>query len=76
MMRAQPIVGLGFAALLVAVLAVAARGADAEVAQVRIAFLSQIVERPPKLSNLDLPPGDEGVAGGRLSINLADVAPQ
>ncbi len=35
---------------------------------VRIAYLSQITERPPKLSNLELPPDDEGVQGGRLAI--------
>lgn len=33
-----------------------------------LAYLSQIVERPPKISNLDVPPEDEGFAGGRLSI--------
>ena len=67
-MRAYRIAGLGLGALLLAVSAMAARGAAAEVAQVRIALLSQIVERPPKLSNLDLPADDEGAAGGRLSI--------
>ncbi|MFQ5467497.1 MAG: ABC transporter substrate-binding protein [Kiloniellaceae bacterium] len=40
----------------------------AEVARITIAYLSQAAERPPKLSNLDLPPADQGVAGGRLSI--------
>lgn len=40
----------------------------AEVARIPIAYLSQVVERPPKLSNLDLPPEDQGLAGGRLSI--------
>lgn len=39
-----------------------------EVAAIPIAYLSQEVELPPKLSNLELPPGDEGVAGGLLSI--------
>lgn len=39
-----------------------------EVAVVRIAYLEQVTERPPKLSNLELPPEDEGIAGGRLSI--------
>lgn len=34
-----------------------------------LAYLSQIVERPPKISNLDVPPEDEGFAGGRLSIS-------
>ena len=35
---------------------------------VRIALLSQIVELPPKLSNLDLPPEDEGLRGGELAV--------
>ncbi len=35
---------------------------------VRIAYLSQVSERPPKLSNLELPPEDEGVQGGRLAV--------
>lgn len=33
-----------------------------------LAFLSQVVEQPPKISNLDVPPEDEGFAGARLSI--------
>jgi ABC transporter substrate binding protein (PQQ-dependent alcohol dehydrogenase system) len=43
-------------------------GGAQEPETVRIAYLSQVVERPPKLSNLDLPPEDEGVQGGRLAI--------
>jgi ABC transporter substrate binding protein (PQQ-dependent alcohol dehydrogenase system) len=43
-------------------------GGAQELETVRIAYLSQVVERPPKLSNLDLPPEDEGVQGGRLAI--------
>ncbi len=39
---------------------------DVEV--VRIAYLRQVIERPPKLSNLDLPPQDEGIQGGLLGI--------
>ncbi|WP_218940023.1 ABC transporter substrate-binding protein [Denitrobaculum tricleocarpae] len=42
--------------------------AAAESEEVAIAYISQIVERPPKLSNLDIPPEDEGLAGGLLSI--------
>lgn len=42
--------------------------AATEAQEVAIAYLSQIVERPPKLSNLDIPPEDEGLAGGLLSI--------
>ncbi len=50
--------GLGFAGA----------GWAAEFARIPIAYLSQVMERPPKLSNLDLPPEDQGLAGGRLSI--------
>ncbi len=39
-----------------------------DVAIVRIAYLSHVVERPPKLSNLELPPQDEGIRGGQLAI--------
>jgi len=42
--------------------------AAAELSKIEIALLSQILERPPKLSNLDIPPEDEGAAGGELSI--------
>jgi len=58
------------AAAIAVALALGAPGAAraAEVARISIAYLSQVVERPPKLSNLVLPPDDEGFAGGRLSI--------
>jgi ABC transporter substrate binding protein (PQQ-dependent alcohol dehydrogenase system) len=36
--------------------------------RIPIAYVSQVLERPPALSNLDLPPSDEGIAGGQLSI--------
>ena len=39
-----------------------------DMAIVRIAYLSQVVERPPKLSNLELAPQDEGIRGGQLAI--------
>ena len=42
--------------------------AAGEAQEIPIAYLSQIVERPPKLSNLDIPPDNEGLAGGLLSI--------
>ena len=42
--------------------------ATAELAKIEIALLSQPQELPPKLSNLDIPPNDEGIAGGELSI--------
>ncbi len=38
------------------------------VAVVRIAVLSQLVERPPALSNLELPPDDSGLLGARMAI--------
>lgn len=40
----------------------------ADMAIVRIAYLTQEVERPPALSNLDEPPADEGIAGARQGI--------
>ncbi|MCP4304217.1 MAG: ABC transporter substrate-binding protein [bacterium] len=46
------------------------------VQEIPVAYLSQIVERPPKLSNLDLPPDDEGFAGGRLSVIDSNVTGQ
>lgn len=57
---------LGFSALLAPATTGIAAAADSE--EVPIAYLSQTVERPPKLSNLDIPPEDEGLAGGLLSI--------
>lgn len=45
-----------------------AQTANDDATQIRIVYLSQIVELPPKLSNLDLPPENEGIAGGLLSI--------
>ena len=50
---------------------VAARAA--EFGRVAIAYLRQAVERPPKLSNLDVAPENEGFAGGRLSIKDNDT---
>ena len=61
-----------FAAVLglAAVFDLATKGAEAaaDAQEIAIAYISQIVERPPKLSNLDIPPEDEGLAGGLLSI--------
>lgn len=42
--------------------------APADNSTVRIAYLTQEVEHPPALSNLDEPPADEGVAGARLAV--------
>lgn len=57
------------AAALLAVSLVAALPARAdEVTRIAIAYLSQIVETPPSLSNLRPPPADEGAAGGALAI--------
>ena len=44
--------------------ALATQGDDS----IMIAYLAQIVERPPKLSNLDLPPDDDGIQGDWLAI--------
>lgn len=41
---------------------------EAPAAAVRIAYLSQTVEHPPALSNLDAPAEDEGRAGAELAI--------
>ncbi|MGZ9112627.1 MAG: ABC transporter substrate-binding protein [Rhodoplanes sp.] len=37
--------------------------------RIPIAYVSQIVERPPNLSNLELPPADDGAAGGQVAID-------
>ncbi len=56
-------------ACLLAVLVICASPAHAsEPDKVEIALVSQPQELPPKLSNLDVPPADDGVAGGELSI--------
>jgi ABC transporter substrate binding protein (PQQ-dependent alcohol dehydrogenase system) len=39
-----------------------------EIVLVRIAFLKQLVDHPPALSNLDEIPDDTGVSGGQLAI--------
>ena len=46
----------------------AARAEQGNVAVVRIAVLSQLVERPPALSNLEVPPDDSGLLGARMAI--------
>ena len=46
----------------------AARAEQGNVAVVRIAVLSQLVERPPALSNLEMPPDDSGLLGARMAI--------
>ncbi len=53
---------------LAVLIAVPRPGWTEEVATVRIAYLSQVVELPPKLSNLELPPEGEGLQGGELAI--------
>ena len=53
---------------LAVLIAVPRPGWTGEVAKVRIAYLSQVVELPPKLSNLELPPEGEGLQGGELAI--------
>lgn len=40
----------------------------ADVLQIEILYLKQIRDKNPPLSLLDLPPGDEGVAGAKLGI--------
>ena len=41
---------------------------SAQELDVRIAYLTQTVERPPALANIDVPPDDEGLQGARLGI--------
>ena len=40
-----------------------------DVAKIPIGYISQAVETPPNLSNLDVPPDNEGAAGGEISIH-------
>ncbi|KAA0688270.1 ABC transporter substrate-binding protein [Azospirillum brasilense] len=42
--------------------------APADTSMVRIAYLTQEVEHPPALSNLDEPPDDDGLAGAQLAV--------
>ena len=61
-------VSFGVIVGLVLALCSPAPGLAQDIAIVRIAYLSQVVERPPKLSNLELPPQDDGMRGGQLAI--------
>jgi len=42
--------------------------AQDDMAEIRIGYIRQLAERPPNLSNLIVPPEDEGFAGARLSV--------
>ncbi|MCP5081302.1 MAG: ABC transporter substrate-binding protein [Alphaproteobacteria bacterium] len=44
-----------------------ANAAD-DIAKIPIGYISQQVETPPNLSNLDVAPDNEGIAGGEISI--------
>ena len=46
----------------------AAWAGQGDAAVVRIAVLTQLVDRPPALSNLEPPPDDSGLLGGRMAI--------
>ncbi len=46
----------------------AAWAGQGDAAVVRIAVLTQLVDRPPALSNLEPPPHDSGLLGGRMAI--------
>jgi ABC transporter substrate binding protein (PQQ-dependent alcohol dehydrogenase system) len=61
-------VSAGRLLLLALLLWAPASGRAQEIETVRIAYLSQVAELPPKLSNLDLPPEDDGIRGGHLAI--------
>ncbi len=47
----------------------AAAAAQNGFAEITIGYVSQLAMRPPNLSNLIVPPQDDGFAGGRLSIS-------
>ena len=61
-------VSAGLLILLAFVFSAPASGLAQGFATMRIAYLSQVAELPPKLSNFDLPPEDEGARGGHLAI--------
>ncbi|HSM39326.1 MAG TPA: ABC transporter substrate-binding protein [Afifellaceae bacterium] len=42
--------------------------AQDDMAEIRIGYIRQLADRPPNLSNLIVPPDDEGFAGARLSV--------
>ena len=46
----------------------AASAGQGDAAVVRIAVLTQLVDRPPALSNLEPPPDDSGLLGARMAI--------
>ena len=48
--------------------AAAASAGQGDAAVVRIAVLTQLVDRPPALSNLEPPPDDSGLLGARMAI--------
>jgi ABC transporter substrate binding protein (PQQ-dependent alcohol dehydrogenase system) len=39
------------------------------ITKITISYISQTAELPPNLSNLEIPPENEGIAGGRISID-------
>ena len=59
--------GAAFGAALL--IATGAHAEPAQVTNVRIAVLSQTEDRPPALSNLEVPPADDGILGARLAID-------
>lgn len=59
---------LGALTVLFLILAGPAPAQELDSALVRIAFLKQLVDRPPALSNLDEVPADAGVPGAQLAI--------
>lgn len=67
MVRASPVRCLLAAAILLLAFPDVTAAQEADTDLVRIAFLKQLVDRPPALSNLDDVPDDIGVFGGRLA---------
>ncbi len=65
--RLTPVLLAAWAILSAPATTAAAAAADG-MAEVTIAFITQTIELPPALSNLDEPPEDEGIAGAELGV--------
>ncbi len=44
-------------------------GLASDITKIPMGYISQQLETPPNLSNLDVPPENEGIAGGEISIH-------
>lgn len=59
---------LSFLLILTSITTFSKNALSQSVIEIKIGLIQQITERPPNLSNLELPPEDEGVAGAEISI--------